>query len=236
MFDFSAPSYYIWSPNYSGSEDILKDIIENGCHSDENEFDAPKLPYVPTLVRRRYSQMTKMVIEVASKLIKPEEQISIFFCSNFGEIQKHYEITSLIEETQETSPTLFSCSTHNTAVGQLSILFKNHKRSVALAASKNCFETAIIEVASFIKTSGEKKALLLIAEEGVPEKYKASYDKNINKPGVFCAGMIISEEKPNLRLKLQTKKNSANSVFDFMSFLSSSDKEICFEKSWITKL
>lgn len=228
---FNVIDWYFWTPSISGKEDALSEL-ENNIYN--NSPDSPSLSYIPTLAKRRFSQLTKMVVEVGYSLIKKNEQVPIFFVSKYGDITKRAIINKKIMETSESSPSLFSCSTYNAAVAQLNILLKNNKRSVAISALENQLEIALVQIISFLKHSDEDKALLLIAEETIPEEYKSIY---FDRFAVYCFGILISIKDGNIKLSIEedAKNQSSCKVLDFLKFLSSNNKSLDLDRVRLIK-
>lgn len=228
---FNIIDWCFWTPSVSGKKDALSELENNICNNSPN---SPNLPYIPTLAKRRFSQLTKMVVEVGYSLIKKNEQIPIFFISKYGEISKKCVMAKQVIKTSESSPSLFSYSTYNAAVAQLNILLKNNKRAVAISALENQLEIALVQIISFLKYSDEDKVLLLIAEEAIPEEYKSvCFDRST----VYCFGILISIKDGNIKLSIEddAKSQSSNKVLDFFKFLSSDNKSLDLDRVRLIK-
>ncbi len=186
------------------------------------------------MTRRRFSQMTSMVSYVGGRLVSKDEQVPIFFLSNFSEIGKHEEMTRLILETGDTSPALFSFSTFNTSVAQFSILNRNHSSVLAMSSIERAVETALIMANAHLQTQNEDRALIFVGEEAIPLAYKeacADYYRAFEKEGVFCLALLISkvcDAQNDSQYKIEQCKNSKNdsSILDLIDFLSTDQKEI----------
>ncbi len=202
------------------------------------------------MVRRRFSQLTSMVAKVGSSLVQKDEQIPIFFLSNFSEINKHYEMTKLILETGQTSPALFSFSTFNVSAAQFSILNKNSSSVLAMSSIDKPLETALIMANAHLRVHNLDKALIFIGEEAIPNAYKSAspnYYRLFEKPGVFCLALLISLDNDscnNNAVKYRLTKDAfssdpssvssdeakGESVLSFIEFLSGDKDSVVFEK------
>ncbi len=177
------------------------------------------------MTRRRFSQLTSMVAFVGSNLVAKDEQVPIFFFSNFSEINKHYEMTKLILETGDTSPALFSFSTFNASAAQFSILNGNHSSVVAMSSLDKALETALIMGNAHLQTHNLSKALLLIGQEAVPESYReaaacySNYYNDFESLGVFCLALLISRENSCFKITHSNDKCDCDSLANLLDFL-----------------
>ncbi len=166
---FTIQSAGAWSPLYQQLTDW-----QHWPHSQVNDTDslaiAPKLPQVPAMQRRRYSKLTKMLLEVAFQC-EPPAQCRTIFASRHGELNRTVTLLQDIVREQPISPIGFSQSVHNTASGIFSILTNNLAASTSIAAGENTLEQALIE--AFCQLSENNQPLLLVfGDEPVSDIYK----------------------------------------------------------------
>ena len=154
---------------------------------DSQEVD---VSFVPMMLRRRCSQLTKMCFAASHQYLKEDEDLPLISVSKYGEIQRQYAISKKIIETKEVSPTAFSVSVFNTAIGLLGISRKNHASAQAFSTMSYQLEAGLIHALSFLENHREEeKLLLLVGEEHLPETYqKISDEKNIP----FIAAFLLS--------------------------------------------
>ncbi len=226
LFSFDIVDWSIWSPNAQDNE-------------------KPDIKHIPLMTRRRFSQLTSMVAKVGSSLVCKDEQIPIFFFSNFSEINKHYEMTSLILETGDTSPALFSFSTFNASAAQFSILNKNHSSVLAMSSQNRAVETALIMANVHLQVHNVQKALILIGEEAVPQAYKSAsldYYRLFEKQGVFCLALLISRDDHKYELTNCNAADDADdgccedSVLSLIDFLSTEKKSVVLDSVVLKRL
>ena len=210
------------------SSNMNKEYILNRLNENINITygDAiPDLDFISIAQRRRFSQITKYVFESVKNLIKENEQIPIFFVSKYGEINRQYNMSKKIVTEHETSPAVFSYSVFNTAIAQLTIFYKNNARAVSITCYENFLDTIILQATSFLNNSSDyDKALLIIADEKLPESYEEiSKDKNYS----FAFSFIISADKNesdiNIKIIDGEEKKDENSIIDFIKFISLKD-------------
>lgn len=220
--NFKVLDWDFFSPNMN-KEYILNRLNEN---INITYGDAiPDLDFISIAQRRRFSQITKYVFESVKNLIKENEQIPIFFVSKYGEINRQYNMSKKIVTEHETSPAVFSYSVFNTAIAQLTIFYKNNARAVSITCYENFLDTIILQATSFLNNSSDyDKALLIIADEKLPESYEEiSKDKNYS----FAFSFIISADKNesdiNIKIIDGEEKKDENSIIDFIKFISLKD-------------
>ena len=213
------------------SPDMNKEYILNNLNENLNISygDAiPDLDFIPRAQRRRFSQITKYVFESVKNLIKENEQIPIFFVSKYGEINQQFNMSKKIVTEHEVSPALFSYSVFNTAIGQLTIFYKNNARAVSITCYENFLDTIILQATSFLNNSSDyNKALLIIADEKLPQSYEEiSKDKNYS----FSFSFIISADKKESDINIEIidgeDKKDENSIIEFIKFISTNQTEL----------
>ncbi len=198
-----------------------------------NQKEKPDIKHIPLMTRRRFSQLTSMVVKVGSDFVAKDEQVPIFFFSNFSEINKHYEMTKLILETGDTSPALFSFSTFNASAAQFSILNNNHSSVLAMSSIDKPLETVLIMAMAHLQTHNLDKALLLIGQEAVPEAYRQaaqSYYNEFDSLGVFCLSLLISKDNsPNgnsFKMTCCDNDDTCDSISNLLDFLETGKESV----------
>ena len=213
------------------SPDMNKEYILNNLNENLNISYGeaiPDLDFIPRAQRRRFSQITKYVFESVKNLIKENEQIPIFFVSKYGEINQQFNMSKKIVTEHEVSPALFSYSVFNTAIGQLTIFYKNNARAISITCYENFLDTIILQATSFLNNSSDyNKALLIIADEKLPQSYEEiSKDKNYS----FAFSFIISADKNESDINIEIidgeYKKDENSIIEFIKFISTNQTEL----------
>lgn len=221
---FKVLDWNFFSPN------INKEYILSKLNEDINipYGDAiPDLDFIPRAQKRRFSQITKYVFESVKNLIKVNEQIPIFFVSKYGEINQQFNMSKKIVTEHEVSPAMFSYSVFNTAIGQLTIFYKNNERAISITCYDNFLDTILLQALAFLNNSDKDKALLIIADEKLPQSYEEiSKDKNYS----FAFSFIISSDKNksdiNVKIIDDKNKNDENIIMDFIKFISTNQTNL----------
>lgn len=221
---FKVLDWDFFSPNMN-KEYILNRLNENINISYGDAI--PDLDFIPRAQRRRFSQITKYVFESVKNLIKVNEQIPIFFVSKYGEINQQFNMSKKIVTEHEVNPALFSYSVFNTAIGQLTIFYKNNERAISITCYDNFLDTILLQSIAFLNNSGKDKALLIVADEKLPQSYEEiSKDKNYS----FAFSFIISADKNesdiNIEIIDNKNKNNENIIIDFIKFISTNQTNL----------
>ncbi len=190
-----------WSPHYQQ----LDDWQQWPSIANETETSAqavPALKQVPAMQRRRFSKLTKMLLEVAFQCEAPS-QCRTIFASRHGELNRTVDLLQDIVRQQPISPIGFSQSVHNTASGIFSILTDNRSPSTSIAASENTLSQAIIE--AYGQLAEDNSPLLLVfGDEPVSDIYK-EFTQEPELPIALALQLsLAAPEQKGLTLTLDT--------------------------------
>lgn len=131
----------------------------------------PKLSFVPMLFRRRLSDLSKMVAYVAHDVSEGFPPAPMTFASEFGEIQRQFQISSGILDSGEVSPAKFSLSVFNAPVAAASIIENNMTGYSAIFSGNRSFEDGLREAATPLLSGKESERIFVFADERIPEAY-----------------------------------------------------------------
>lgn len=139
--------------------------------------DAPRAELLPPMLRRRTSLLTRMAAEVAAQAIAAagldRAQVTMIYGSVYGEIRTTIDLLeALLDPLGPLSPTKFHNSVHNTAGGYVSIAAQNRGGNAAITAGRSTLAMGLLECAGLV-AAGQGPALLVIAEESLPEPLAA---------------------------------------------------------------
>lgn len=136
-----------------------------------DEKNMPKLSFAPMLFRRRLSDLSKMVAYVAHDVSEGFSPAPMTFASEFGEIQRQFQISSGILDSGEVSPAKFSLSVFNAPVAAASIIESNMTGYRAIFSGKRSFEDGLREAYSALLSGRESERIFVFADERIPETY-----------------------------------------------------------------
>lgn len=174
---FSILSWGAWTPQYPHS-DSWQNWCENSAASSLDttpsnttlsESSAPALKQVPAMQRRRFSRLTKMMLEASFQCNLAPNCRSIF-ASRHGELPRTIGLLEEIIAKQALSPLGFSQSVHNTASGIFGIVTANTAPSTSIAAGTETLSQAMVE--AFVQLAQSPEPLLLVfGDDPVPPVY-----------------------------------------------------------------
>lgn len=195
---FGIQSSGAWSPLYQQLSD-WQQWPNKRVDGQDSLALAPKLPQVPAMQRRRYSKLTKMLLEVAFQCDAPANCRTIF-ASRHGELNRTVDLLQDIVREQPISPIGFSQSVHNTASGIFSILTNNRSPSTSIAAGETTLEQALIE--AYGQLSEDNSDLLLVfGDEPVADIYKEFTDEP-ELPIALALQLSVPKQEHIAELKL----------------------------------
>jgi len=138
----------------------------------EGSADAPPLPFVSPMLRRRLSQLSRMAIHAIHEVSQGRQDVKITFCSEYGEIAQQLKISEEILESGKVSPAKFSNSVFNTPVALATIAEKNTAGYSAISAGKDSFYYGLCECIAALRSGADKERILVNGEELIPESYQ----------------------------------------------------------------
>ena len=115
--------------------------------ADENSAEAD-VSFLPPLQRRKLSGMERTVAHLANLLCKGKGDFVSVFASRFGEFNRIVKLLKVFNEHSEVSPSGFSSSVYNSAIGAQSVLLKNKGNYTAISAMQDSLEMGLIEAFS----------------------------------------------------------------------------------------
>jgi len=130
----------------------------------------PAVEFVPPLLRRRLSNLSKAALRSAFDCARNEIDLPTVFASPHGEIHRTCALLGELAAIEPLSPNAFSLSVHNTASGLYAIASGNRAPSTAVAAGADSLEMAIFEARGSI-AHGAERVLVVMADEPLPTCY-----------------------------------------------------------------
>jgi len=149
-----------------------------------DDIKCPKVDFVPSLIRRRLTEVEKIGLYLSEQLEPLSDINCIVFASQFGEWQQTIKLIEQMHEENEMSPAGFSHSVHNAMPGLWAIVHQSSCNYTTVAANEMTIDCAFLEA-----LSRGGKVLLVYAEEECPEFYKSSFPKPNTGHG---AGVVLS--------------------------------------------
>lgn len=186
-----------------------------------DEALAPDISAIPAIQRRRVSNLSRMAFGSAVACSGTEAaEVSCIFASRHGELTRTLGILDSIVTGEDVSPTDFSHSVHNTALGLFSIFMKNKAASTQVVAAEDTFGAALIEASIHLSRFPDRDALVVFFDEPLPPPLD-SLDTGPHES--FSMALLFSAKgAPNIALDFshhQAVENpTTNSGLDFLRF------------------
>jgi len=136
--------------------------------------DAPyeKLKNMSNLTARRLSSGSRLALDCALDITSHCQPDAFVFTCRHGELERNFRILTALAEEKMVSPTDFTMSVHNSAVGQLAIMLGAPTISTSISAGEDSFHQGIIEVIALLR-NGFKRILLVDYEGEIPHFYSS---------------------------------------------------------------
>lgn len=130
-----------------------------------------KPQFLPMMTARRLSTGSRAAVECGLALLARQNVEAIVFSSRHGELERNLRILTALAEQQALSPTDFTMSVHNAAVGSLTIAARQPLVSTSVAAGIDSFQQGLIEVTA-LHQAGYQQVLLVDFDGAVPDYYR----------------------------------------------------------------
>ncbi len=187
---------------------------------------APDISMIPAMKRRRMSSLTKMAFATALDCVKDtDEHPNCIFASQHGELTRTVKILNTLVDMEDVSPTDFSLSVHNTALGLFSIHTHNKQPATTVAAGEDSFGYGLLEAAILLARFPDTPVLLVFFDEPLPQPLSKLLDK---PEEAISIALLLSSRAINNSVDIKiamnfnhVEKNTAvdNSAEAFLKFL-----------------
>jgi hypothetical protein len=191
---FSLDAWSAWSPDLTRASDWQAWALDQPFQAEPGQ---PDISVVPAMQRRRMSSLSKMVFATATSCTNElSSKPCCIFASRHGELARTVKLIESIVKQQDVSPTDFSLSVFNTALGLFSIFTANKAPSTMVVGGEDTFGSALIEAMTYLRRFPELPVLLVYFDEPLP----APLDVMENPPGpAFSIALLLSAQgSPNI--------------------------------------
>ncbi len=195
-----------WAPGLETQADWRDWLTAGGRIEDiPGEPDKPQLDFMPPMLRRRASRVSRAALRVAWECNEPDHNNRMIFASRHGELHRSSDLLGDLAREEPLSPNAFSLSVHNSAAGLYSIATGNRAGATALAAGQDSLPAAIIAAAGYLQR-GEDTVTVVMADESPPQFYRRWADY---PPGVFALGLRLTPAGDTHSWQLHAGANEA---------------------------
>ncbi|CAI1644211.1 Uncharacterised protein [Serratia marcescens] len=125
---------------------------------------------LPMMAARRLSSGSKLAVDCGLSLLRRHAVDAALYTSRHGELERNYRILHALASGQAVSPTDFTMSVHNSAVGNLTIVAKQPIVSSSLSAGMDTFQQGLCEVVCLLQ-AGHQRVLMVDFDGVIPAFY-----------------------------------------------------------------
>ena len=155
----------------------------------ENFGTLPELTFLASRMKRRMSQLSRMIVQVGHDLMKDNAVNDVVFASRYGELNKQLEITEDLLDDGEVSPAAFSQSVFNTPVALVSLHENVTGITRAVYAGEDSFVRGLLQSIMLVESTEMKRILFLFGDERIPDIYE---ELNMEPSMPMALGLLIS--------------------------------------------
>jgi len=212
IINFKIDTYHALSENIISPDD-WKSWLKNSDFKSEQKVPTN---YIPPMIRRRMSPLSKIAVQTALELIENNPHIEfIVFSSRHGELPRTVELIQSILHGEDASPMAFSQSVHNTAAGLTTITAKKTIPVTSLSAGEDTFHQALIESYIYLSEHPDKKVLLVDFDSPLPKEYQ---DFQCETFATYAIGFVLSSNQ-NYRVSWQRHLKNSTEERSAIEFL-----------------
>lgn len=137
----------------------------------------PPVKSVPAMTRRRLTRWGRLALEVATSMQGAlDADTPVIFSSRHGDTHRTQKLLQDLAQGEPLSPTAFSLSVHNAALGLFTIIERITAPSLALAAGRDTLAHAWVEAQGWL-AQGAPQVLLVHCDEPLAEFYQPDADE-----------------------------------------------------------
>lgn len=208
--EFAIKSWTAWSSAKGAAFSHSTSVYAN---LESKEAKSVNLSLIPAMKRRRMNHQCKMAISSALDAVSQQalDSANCVFASQHGELARSTKIIHSMIDSGEISPTDFSMSVHNTALGLMSILSKNKQPGTSIAAGDDTFGYGFLEACLQLQAEPDKPVLYVYFDEILPETLEAF---DIDNAGSRCIALVLSADSisPEFQFSLSAPLTEENKV------------------------
>jgi hypothetical protein len=158
----------------------------------------PDVRFLPPLVRRRCSDVAKLMLHVAHAVDAPA--VPTVFASRHGDCAGALDLMTDLASGTPLTAGAFSHSVHNTAAGLYSIVTGNDQPSTSTAGGSESFGAGVLEALGLLRRCAGGAVLLVMADAPVP----ALFAGFTSEPAVpYAVALLLAREGERTRVTVE---------------------------------
>ena len=182
--------------------------LANGSLAIDTKVINPKPKLIPMMAARRMSDGCHLAVDLGLELCAKNKLTGVVYSSLSGEIQHNYKVLLACAKEQPCSPTDFSMSVHNAAVGNFTILSHQAIPSSSVSASEDSFMQALVD--AYIRLDNDEDRILVVDYNVSIPKFFLDYNKEKLLDYPIAIGFVLAKGD---KVSINSKENSID-TFD----------------------
>lgn len=188
MLTLGIRSLVAWSPGIDGGDAWRAWAARPGAVAEEG---APDARFLPPLLRRRCTPLSRAMLHVAFLACPETERASVrtVFASRHGENREAHPLFDLVVTGQPLSPTRFTHTVHNAQAGLYSIATGNRCASSAISGGTDTLGAAFHEALGHREREPGRAVLVVLGEVPAADFVRESTGE---PPASFAVGLLVA--------------------------------------------
>jgi hypothetical protein len=166
---------------------------------------APPAAFLPPLLRRRATPLTRIMLTALWACAPPEElqRLRSVFGSRHGSINESIELIEAVAKREKLSPAVFSHTVHNAQAALFSIAAGNRAASSSLAAQADTWANAFVEALTLLERDPTEPVLLAMGDVPLAETFAPLVDEAVTPYAFACRMAVAAKEEPAVSLAIR---------------------------------
>ncbi|PLV62111.1 beta-ketoacyl synthase chain length factor [Erwinia sp. B116] len=149
-----------------------------------------KCSQLPMMAARRLNEGSRAAVDCGLELLHRHSVDAVVFTSRHGELERNLRILTALAQQQTPSPTDFTMSVHNAAVGSLTIAAAAPLVATSLSAGIDSFQQGLVEVAA-LHAAGYQQVMLVDFDGAIPAVYRPHVsDQTLHAP--YAVALLLA--------------------------------------------
>ncbi len=196
MLSVSLRRWAAWAPGLAepkGWQAWAKEPVPVGCEG------SPEARFLPPLLRRRCTALSKAMLHVAFEGCPAEERalVRTVFASRHGENKESFPLFEAIAKGQPLSPAKFTHTVHNAQAGLFSIASGNRQASSSLSGERDTFASAFLEALTHLEREPARSVLVVTGDVAIAPLFAPLLDE---PEAAYAVALLLAWEGEGTRL------------------------------------
>jgi hypothetical protein len=170
---------------------------------------APDAKFLPAMLRRRCTPLTRTMLAAAWACLEPDELPSLrsVFASRHGSINESIGLLENVVRKEKLSPATFSHTVHNAQAALFSIAAVNRAASSSLSAQDDTWACAWVEALTFLQRDPAAPVLVVIGDVPLADTFAPLCDEPA-VPYAFACRLASEGDGPRVALSIEEARDA----------------------------